>query len=719
MSSFGAAGVQWRQPEGVDNVLEIDLPIVLPAGGRARDLSVTIADKQIIVVKHQDVKIWQVRLAEPVSETVEWHVENENILKLELEKVVPNRWSSLLAHFMAKTDPNFLSLDDLNAILQKELPSLPPIGPTAKKDDDVVVTPEATEEPVAEDGETAEEAKEPTNEEVAAETEEAAADATEEEKADEEKEETKEDGETAEAPATTSPAAAEDSEDDLDKLLDDAADELDGSKPATETKAVVAAVDGEKADAKKDEEEEEATMEQKHHDLIIEAELEAMKQESDAIVSKMEELEEKLKTAEGDELEMVKKHLEVTGRMLALNREARQLRVAPMTVDLFLQTQRIDILKARCNIGDTTNEETEEYADDSEKELSGDELFQAGMQFLESDPETGVHFLRLASIHKDHAVATSILFSIYSNAPASYARGVSLIMRLARIGETADDIVPSANDRAGSLFNAGARHFAPLWAVAVYFHQRGALTGSIQSMLALSNLHRKGVCEGAEGTPDELLNKNNKRGDYFSRQALDRGGIMAYAQLASKELGANNLVEARKHLDRAIAADPEIRKSETIAKLDLIIRMKSRQDEAPVASIASKAPTTVVKAAVDDDEVEEMHPSSRLQPAPTMPSAADRLAQFGGGNAAPAPAAARGGAGGIMGTTKGRGGAGATSGSGAKSKAFWERATTVSIVGGALYFFAFPIRAMMLESYYNLVGGFLAAIGFGDNSAPF
>ena len=131
------------------------------------------------------------------------------------------------------------------------------------------------------------------------------------------------------------------------------------------------------------------------------------------------------------------------------------------------------------------------------------------------------------------------------------------------------------------------------------------------------------------------------------------------------------------------------------------------------------SPHHLVKPAVDDDEVEEMHPSSRLQPAPTMPSAADRLAQFGGGNAAAAaPAAgARGGAG-IMGTTKGRGG-GATSGSGAKSKAFWERATTVSIVGGALYFFAFPIRAMMLESYYNLVGGFLAAIGFGDNSAPF
>ena len=693
--SFGAAGVHWRQPEESDKVLEIDLPIILPAGGKARDLSVTVADKQIIVVKHQDVKLWQVRLAEPIESTIEWHVENETILKMEIEKVVPNRWTALLAHFMAKTDPNLMSLEELNAVLRKELPSLPPLDAPQKAQEG-----DAEVEASGEDGEVAEDNKEAATEDV-------------EEKADETEE--KADGE--EAPA---PAPADDDSDDLDKLLDDAADELEGAKAAS--------ADGEKPEGEKDVAtktatpsvvavKKEATMEEKHHDLIIEAELEAMKQEADAILSKMEELEANLKTAEGEELETVKKHLEVTGRMLSLNRKARLLRVEPMTIDSFLETQRIDILKARCNIGDTTDEETEEFANEEEKALSGDELFKVGMQMLETDPESGVHFLRLASIHRDHPVATSILFSIYSNAPASYARGVSLVMRLARIGETADDIIASACDRAGALFNAGARHFAPLWAVAVFFHQRAALTGSIQSMLALSNLHRKGVCEGAEGTPDELLTKNNKRGDYFSRQALDRGGIMAYAQLASKELGAGNLVEARKHLDRAIAADPEIRKSETIAKLDLIIRMKTPREE-PVAAVANaKKPSTA-----DDDEVEELHPSSRLNAAPTMPSAADRLAAFAAPPAPAAPAARGGPVGGMMGTTKGRGAgaSAATSGAGAKSKAFWERATTISVVGGAIYFFAFPFRAMFLDAYYNILGGILATIGFGSNSAaPF
>ena len=616
---------------------------------------------------------------------------------------------------------------------------------------------EAAEKPAAEEAKADAETDEAAAPEADAEAEAKPAEEAEEEKKEEAATEEKEEetaaaeaeAEDGEKPSADAAEAAEEAEAkveeekevdpldmlDDDALLDDALNEVHGSPAATATATEEKKADGEaatkaeEAEPKKEEkklsaEEEEAEKEKAMEKAQIQAELHGIKMESEAITEKLEEMLKELSEATpgSDQHDTLTLHVKIASRMLELVRETRALRSEKATIKKFIEVQMADINKARVNIGETDPYETEEFQDDSEKELSGIQLFRAALQYLNHDPAVAVHLLRLAAIHHHHAPSVVALMSIYTNVPSSYPRGASLLLNNAIRGE-GHDVEARTNSRVGDLFNSGTRHFPPVFSLAVYFHQRAAVAGNTHSMTALAQLFLAGECSGDDTMSPSLkrLNTDEKRANYFLQCAVDRGSIVAYliraAQFAKGAEGMpQSLDSAEKYYKKAIAAESSLSSPQsaqmrigsrmTLGELAALFAPKTeaapKATTTTVSEVKKAGPTTSVKPADDDDDIIELRPSAPARPSGLTASGARMGYQAGGpSGAVSAPAKRNTG----------------MAASNNKRKSNWERAARWGITTYALYVVAFPVRLIMLPFFYEVAANVLDFLGISSSGA--
>lgn len=131
---FIGSGVVWVQStEEGDASLEVSIPVVLPAGVRTKELTVSIKDKEILSIKYKESSLVQWRLYSRVSEDVEWRAENSNVV-VDLVKAEAATWPCLLNLPMRPDDPLLSTTAELDALFAKEVKPLPPvkaIAPTA------------------------------------------------------------------------------------------------------------------------------------------------------------------------------------------------------------------------------------------------------------------------------------------------------------------------------------------------------------------------------------------------------------------------------------------------------------------------------------------------------------------------------------------------------------------------------------------------------------
>ena len=129
--SIGKA--RWTQGDDEELGLELRIPLTLPEGVRPRELTTVIKDKAILCVSCKDTPILQWRLYAGVKDEVEWRVENENVLVVELEKLVGAPWSCLLDLPMRADDELLTSVAEINRMFRTQLPVLPSAEEEAEK----------------------------------------------------------------------------------------------------------------------------------------------------------------------------------------------------------------------------------------------------------------------------------------------------------------------------------------------------------------------------------------------------------------------------------------------------------------------------------------------------------------------------------------------------------------------------------------------------------
>lgn len=434
-----AANVEWRQvPE--QTTLNITMPVLLSPSHGSKDISVTVKDKQVLVVKVGPNTEWECMLHDFIEDEVNWTFDkNKYELTMDITKCDDRTWPGLLATPLKDDDSHLLSRAELDSRIARELPSLPPVGATSAEEDEAMSNPQ------------------------------------------------------------------------------------------------------------------------------IAAELHGIDLEIVDIKTKLAEMSETVKvTQEGSEdRKILDKSIESATRMLELLREMRSLRSETPTIDNFLKVQVADIQKARANIGSMGPCEMEEFKDDDERQMTGTQLYQAAVEILLEDPAPAVHLFRLASIHHQHGPSTVALFGIYANS-SSYPRGASLLLQNALRGE-GQNVVACTNAQVGKLFTFSARHFPPIFALAVYFNQRAAIVGDAQAMIGLAKLFFCGECTNDETMTDSLkkLNMDVNRANYFLNCALERGSIEAYLIRAAQHIEGTGGVpqsidKARKFYERAVAAEPSL-----------------------------------------------------------------------------------------------------------------------------------------------------------------
>ena len=123
-----ASNVDWRQLPGDESVtLEIRLPIIIAPTTNNSDISVTVADSSIIVVKASGALLWQCRLYAPIEDEIDWTLEEgRTVLAMEVTKKAAEVWPALLNVTLKVDDPYLLSLAELDERIARELPALPP-----------------------------------------------------------------------------------------------------------------------------------------------------------------------------------------------------------------------------------------------------------------------------------------------------------------------------------------------------------------------------------------------------------------------------------------------------------------------------------------------------------------------------------------------------------------------------------------------------------------
>lgn len=625
----GIGKTLWAQGEDEVLGLEIQIPMTLPDGVRPRDLTVEIKDGEILCVRHGETRILQWRLYSAVKEEVEWRIEDENTLVVDLEKRSGSVWSCLLSLPMKTEDALFTQFDEIDRMFRAQLPSLPPIGRVPKADGG---------------------------------------------DAEEEAEETE--GEKGEG------ASKQNSEDDLDKLLEEAAEEA-VQRPEVNS----------------------------NYGDFIKAELDNYKEESEEITKKLAEVEGKLiiDPSENEATETAKHQREILSEMLRLHNECRELRSKPSALATFLEYIQVDIRKALVNIG-VTGDETEEYADAEEKAMFAPQLMARGLAlFGEQDIKGCLHFLRLAAINKSHDQSTMLLYDIYSQLQSP--RGSHLLLRRAL-----DEENPSAaaNHKVGELFDGGARHFLPLFPAALYFYQRAAKLGHVNSMLSLAQLWLRGATDSTLLSEEETeAQRSIAKYHSWLQKAIDRGCGSAYfvrgCMHIKGEHGVPRSYEAAKaNIEAAASAQPEIiRRAPQILQMLDAMRLEEAEeaDAANPAAGAAAAPTTTVAtrattaaAARDDEDLKVTASQSRLSALAKGPAGFGGMARGGGAGGAMMPSGKTGG------FTRG-----------AARQAFWQRSCKVGVAVYAVYTLSFPLRILMLPLFYALVAPLCDALPWLGN----
>ncbi|CAJ1030175.1 conserved hypothetical protein [Leishmania braziliensis MHOM/BR/75/M2904] len=637
--SIGKA--RWTQGEDDETCLEVRIPCVLPDGVRPRELTVDIKDSCILCISHKETRILQWRLYAPVNDEVEWRMEDDNILVVELDKRSGAPWSCLLDLQMRADDELLTSIAEIDRMFRTQLPVLPSI----------------------EDGEGEYAAKKASDQD-----------------------EVEKNGEAGGKEAG--------GEDDLDKLLDEVAKEVTGKEP------------------KENDDEDDSTA------AFIKAELENYRVEEEEIKKKLVEVEATLNNStDTDATNTASEQKNILSEMARLHNQCRAIRSQPSTLENFLMCTQLDLQKARVNIGETGENEEEEYQSDEERELSATELMTCGLKFFEDQDIKGcLHFLRLAAIHHKHEQSTLLLYNIYSQLQSP--RGAFLLMKRAL-----DDSVPSAavNQKIGELYDQGARHFLPLFPAAIYFYQRAAKLGHVNGMLSLAQLWLRGSTASSMLSEEEVeAQQSISKYHAWLQKAMDRGCGSAYfvrgcMHIKGEHGMAKSYAAAKEYLDAAASAQPEIlRRAPQIPMMLEMLREEEEKSAKPkegttstsasttkaaAAATASAAPTASAKTA--DEGVKVTSSVARLN---ALSSKADN--SFGGSGVMAPRTVSEGAA---MRARKGFRG-------GSRSKFFWEQACVASVTMYSVYTLAFPIRIILLPFFYSAISGIIERIPWLANS---
>ncbi|KPI87865.1 hypothetical protein ABL78_3022 [Leptomonas seymouri] len=618
--SIGKA--RWTQGTDEETTLELRIPLTLANGARPRDLTVIIKDKAILSVSQKDSHMLQWRLYAAVKDEVEWRVENENLLVVELEKLVGAPWSCLLDLPMRRDDELLTTTTEINRMLRSQLPVLPSPGEEAEKEEEA--------------------------------------------------------GKAAKEEDAVKDAAEGGSDGDLDKLLDEAAKEVTGKKDAG----------GDEEDSKS---------------AFIKAELENYRVEEEEIKKKLAEVEMTLSNpTDTDASKTAVDHKKILAEMIRLHNECRALRSQPSTLENFLKCTQLDLQKARVNIGESNENEEEEFESDDERALNATELMTCGLKFFEDQDIKGcLHFLRLAAIHHKHEQSTLLLYNIYSQLQSP--RGAFLLMRRAL-----DDSEPSAavNQRVGELYDQGARHFLPLFPAAVYFYQRAAKLGHVNAMLSLAQLWLRGATSSSMLSEEEMeAQQSISKYHAWLQKAMDRGCGSAYfvrgcMHIKGEHGMAKSYKEAKEFLDAAGSAQPEILQRAPQIPLMLEMLRKEEEESAGGAKPTKEANSGAAPAKASADEDVKVTPSvARL----------NALSSRASGSPAGGALSATRADGGVLRSKK-------AFGVGSRGKAFWERACVTGITVYGAYTLAFPIRIILLPFFYSAISGIIEAIPWLANS---
>ncbi|CCW68618.1 unnamed protein product [Phytomonas sp. Hart1] len=588
----------WSQSEDNESVLEIQIPNIVPTNARPRDLCVEIKDSAVLCISHAGKRLLQWRLHSAVNNEVEWRVDNA-VVVLDLEKKVPTVWSCLLDLPLSEDDSLLTPLDEINRMFTQYFPMLPPVV-----DDE--------SEPMA-----AEKVKDEPQE-------------IKENKGD---------------------------DDDLDKLLQEAADEIVmDKKDETDT-----------------------------YSAFVRAELENYKREEEEVKKKRAELDVQANDPSDPAVAQVSKdQVKILDKILFLHNECRKLRSQPVSLENFIQCTKLDLQKARVNIGETGESENEEYKTEEEKSLSAADLIKCGLHFLEDkDVKTCLHYLRLAAIHHQSDQATMLLYNIYSQLESP--RGSSLLLNRAL-----DDTNPSAsaNQKLGELYDKGERHFLPLFPAALYFFERAAKLGSVSAMLSLSQLWLRGSTESTLASETEIdLQKDIPKYHAWLKKAIDRGCGSAYFVKGCMHIKGENGVEksyekAKHYITIASRAQPEL--SKRAVQLPAMLE-QLRKEEEEAAGKTSKTNLNRLSQNVEEEDSLQVTPSvARL----------NMLTKAAPSEVAGAP---------IRRFKKSFGGS-------ASRRLFWEKTCMMGTVAYGVYSLAFPLRVMILPFVYSILGSIVEVV---------
>lgn len=425
-------------------------------------------------------------------------------------------------------------------------------------------------------------------------------------------------------------------------------------------------------------------------DQYIKLEMEGSAEERKQIDNALREAQESLDVLkEEDKITQAKQKIAILQQMQNVANKMQELRRELPTLAIFHQVQLLDIRKSRLNHGDAEELETEPFAEDSEKELNEHALFKAGLQAIQQkDLTTGIHFLRLAAIHFNHSTATCVLHRIYSELGLVGKASYFLVQRANHI-----DYDIQTNLMCGEQFDRGMRHFPPLFALAIYYHQRAAIAGSPHAMVSLAQLFMRGACSA--GTTPIAVRDRNKSQQLFTawiNHAVTRGCGAAYYILGNMYLKGEQGYEksyedAKYFLELALKNQPALAQSAGATKAAL---EKLRQElgiPAPQQEVKPVSPLAQMQGSAIVAPVTTAGPLTA--PPPKSSGVASKLSMLDqqSGNArammeAPKTAAS------------------APSQSGARRRQFWERAATTATAAYCLYSIAFPIRVLLAPQVY-------------------
>ena len=753
-----AVSFTWQQGAAVgdDSIgVTIFLHEVEAEAAKSTDFEVSVADDEILVLKHKSAKVVQWRLLQSIDESkdpIQWvlHRNTKPVsIEITMRKKEDNEWPCLRKQpIVAAENPDFLFLAQavLDEYVGFEVPSLPLEKTDEEEKKEGEEEEKTSEKKEGEDEETAEKKEEELDEKKEEQQQQQKEEKEEvDEKKTEEQEEKKEEG--GEAPAAAGAGKS------TDEILDEVFDELDTNETGVKKESTADA-------AKKDEKSTSgADGEAKTAELNLQVSLEALmklrrERESKAYVDEFEALETavkdntaKIESTDEAVAKDAKDNLVLISKMKEIIVEKRHIRTLPVTIETLIRVLNLEIKKILTNSGNEAGEEKEEFANDEEKALTSDQCFKRGLAEIQSGTQsslvTAFHFLRLASLKHNHPLATVILHRMYTQFRAP-TKGAFFILRLATLASTEIGESPDtkANRLVGEHIDSGIHPFTALWTLAVYFFQRAAKEGDAQSMMRLSNLHYDGVCHVQRQMlvhPDVRKKFTSpERAVKFLQAAVDRGLSEAYLLRASFHLRGENGFEksdelAKKWFGLVKSTDPE-----AASRLGQLFEPKPvASPTSPNSSNSNNAASSFgggLRGAFNRNESNSSAGATQQQQQqqqqrsnngalattnsrPSNNQMNDRLnalSQRSGGDAAGGMtmAAPTRGGGGFLGGAGGAGAAGAVNP--------WQKRfeTAARFAAGAyfLYVAAFPVRLVVLPYFYEIVGGVLSIFGAGSGS---